>query len=149
MTMDAETRSDILERTESGGRIVQVVSERGDPDAVLLEHGVMPLPPYIRAWTGPADRYQTVYADQPGSVAAPTAGLHFTDDLIESIKSHGVDWATVTLHVGLDTFRPMKSDDVSEHVMHSEYVEVPASVVHKVKELALAEGESSPWAQPA
>lgn len=133
VTMDPQTRLDILERTEVGGRIVQVVTERGDPDAVLREHGVMPLPPYIRAWTGPSDRYQTVYADQPGSVAAPTAGLHFTDGLIDVIKSHGVDWATVTLHVGLDTFRPMKSDDVSEHVMHSEYVEVPASVVQKVR----------------
>ena len=86
--------------------------------------GEMPLPPYIKEKLEEKNRYQTVYAEKTGSAAAPTAGLHFTDDLLEKIRNKGIKIAYVTLHVGLDTFRPVKVDNVSEHKMHSEYYEI-------------------------
>lgn len=86
--------------------------------------GEMPLPPYIKEKLEEKNRYQTVYAKKTGSAAAPTAGLHFTDELLEKIKNKGVKIAYITLHVGLDTFRPVKVDNISEHKMHSEYYEI-------------------------
>ena len=91
---------------------------------ILDEIGVMPLPPYITATLEDKTRYQTVYAKYVGSAAAPTAGLHFTEELLKQIKEKGVNIAYVTLHVGLGTFRPVKVDDVETHVMHSEYYEI-------------------------
>ncbi|MGN1014712.1 MAG: tRNA preQ1(34) S-adenosylmethionine ribosyltransferase-isomerase QueA [Butyricicoccus sp.] len=88
---------------------------------ILEELGSMPLPPYIKAKLEDPERYQTVYSKTPGSAAAPTAGLHFTPELLEQIKAMGVNVASVTLHVGLGTFRPVKVEDVADHVMHSEY----------------------------
>jgi S-adenosylmethionine:tRNA ribosyltransferase-isomerase len=90
--------------------------------------GEMPLPPYIRDRSTPDDRYQTVYARPLGSAAAPTAGLHFTAELLESLATAGVRRATVTLHVGLDTFRPLEGEYVDEHVIHREWYEVPQVV---------------------
>jgi S-adenosylmethionine:tRNA ribosyltransferase-isomerase len=93
--------------------------------AALLRHGAMPLPPYIKRPRGgdPADRtsYQTMFARAPGAVAAPTAGLHFTPDLVERITARGIEWATLTLHVGPGTFLPVKADDPREHRMHGEW----------------------------
>lgn len=86
--------------------------------------GEMPLPPYIKEKLEEKNRYQTVYAEKTGSAAAPTAGLHFTDELLEKIKNKGIKIAYVTLHVGLDTFRPVKVDNIAEHKMHSEYYEI-------------------------
>src|SRR6056297_3583438 len=86
--------------------------------------GEMPLPPYIKEKLEEKNRYQTVYAKKTGSAAAPTAGLHFTDKLLEEIKAKGVSVAYITLHVGLDTFRPVKVDKISDHKMHSEYYEI-------------------------
>lgn len=88
---------------------------------ILDQLGTMPLPPYIKEKLDDPERYQTVYSKTPGSAAAPTAGLHFTQELLESLREKGVDLAFVTLHVGLGTFRPVKEDEITDHVMHSEY----------------------------
>jgi S-adenosylmethionine:tRNA ribosyltransferase-isomerase len=102
---------------------------------VLSRVGHMPLPPYIERPDEESDqeRYQTVYNKKPGAVAAPTAGLHFDDALLEKLKAKGVEMAFVTLHVGAGTFQPMKVDNVKDHIMHAEYVEVEQSVVDQVK----------------
>lgn len=101
---------------------------------ILNQHGHMPLPPYIDREDDSSDRerYQTVYATTPGAVAAPTAGLHFDKALMEKLESKGIQFAYVTLHVGAGTFQPVKVDDISEHVMHAEYIEVDQSVVDAV-----------------
>ena len=113
----------MLETTDAGGRIVEFVCE-GTLEAMLDELGEMPLPPYIHEKLQDRDRYQTVYARHDGSAAAPTAGLHFTPELMEKIREMGVQIVPVLLHVGLGTFRPVKAEDVEEHEMHSEYYEV-------------------------
>jgi S-adenosylmethionine:tRNA ribosyltransferase-isomerase len=102
---------------------------------ILEAAGHMPLPPYMEREDSEEDkeRYQTVYAEKPGAVAAPTAGLHFDDPLLERLKEKGVNFAFVTLHVGAGTFQPVKVDNVQEHHMHSEYIEVPEDVVEAVK----------------
>ena len=102
--------------------------------AVLDEVGNMPLPPYITKKLEKKDDYQTVYAKTEGSAAAPTAGLHFTKELLERIKEKGVGYGEVTLHVGLGTFRPVKVDNVEEHLMHSEYFEISEDVARKINE---------------
>jgi S-adenosylmethionine:tRNA ribosyltransferase-isomerase len=89
--------------------------------------GEMPLPPYIHDRSAPAERYQTVYAEPPGSAAAPTAGLHFTSGLLASLEAAGIARASVTLHVGLDTFRPLAGEFVDEHHIHREWYEIPAA----------------------
>ncbi|MBV8775622.1 MAG: tRNA preQ1(34) S-adenosylmethionine ribosyltransferase-isomerase QueA [Alphaproteobacteria bacterium] len=103
----------------------------------LSRHGSMPLPPYIKRPRGgdPADRtrYQTVFAAKPGAVAAPTAGLHFTPALVERIKARGIEWATLTLHVGPGTFLPVKTDDPREHRMHGEWGIIDASTAERIR----------------
>ncbi|AUI85384.1 tRNA preQ1(34) S-adenosylmethionine ribosyltransferase-isomerase QueA [Vibrio azureus] len=101
---------------------------------ILEEIGHMPLPPYIDRPDEDSDkeRYQTVYNQKPGAVAAPTAGLHFDDELLENIKAKGAEFAYVTLHVGAGTFQPVKVDDINDHHMHAEYVEVPQEVVDAI-----------------
>jgi S-adenosylmethionine:tRNA ribosyltransferase-isomerase len=96
----------------------------------------MPLPPYIDRPDEDSDRerYQTVYNEKPGAVAAPTAGLHFDEDILAKIQSKGIELAFVTLHVGAGTFQPVKVDEISDHVMHSEYVEVPQEVADKIQQ---------------
>ncbi len=110
----------VVDITDEGSRIVQFITEN-----LLMEEldkiGTMPLPPYITEKLEDQSRYQTVYSEHLGSAAAPTAGLHFTDELLKKIKEKGVKIAYVTLHVGLGTFRPVKVDDVLNHKMHSEY----------------------------
>lgn len=105
----------------------------------LIEIGTMPLPPYIKEKLKDQNRYQTVYAKINGSSAAPTAGLHFTSELIEKIKAKGVEFVEVLLHVGLGTFRPVKEDNIKEHEMHSEYFEISPEVADKINK-AKAEG---------
>lgn len=115
---------EILERLPDGGALVQFHYE-GNFDALLDQHGKIPLPQYIRREADPIldkSRYQTVYASQPGALAAPTAGLHFSRELIEKLVKKGVYQTTVTLHVGLGTFRPVQVDDIREHIMHTERV---------------------------
>lgn len=103
---------------------------------ILNDIGHMPLPPYIDRPDEDSDRerYQTVYNEKPGAVAAPTAGLHFDEDILAIIQSKGIELAFVTLHVGAGTFQPVKVDEISDHVMHSEYVEVPQEVADKIQQ---------------
>ncbi len=113
----------------SGTRLIRF-SEPVEPWLTSL--GAMPLPPYIHAPLADPERYQTVYARVSGSAAAPTAGLHFTPALIDALKNHGVDFAFVTLHIGLDTFKPIDEDEVEQHVIHTEYCEVPESTAASI-----------------
>jgi S-adenosylmethionine:tRNA ribosyltransferase-isomerase len=103
-------------------------------DERLDAYGELPIPPYIRSVPEDATRYQTVYAAVPGSAAAPTAGMHFTPDLIEDLRQRGFDWAEVTLHVGLDTFRPVTAETVADHPIHQEWCEVPATTAEAIAE---------------
>jgi S-adenosylmethionine:tRNA ribosyltransferase-isomerase len=114
-----------------GGRAVRFLATDSVPE-LLRRFGRMPLPPYITRYTGDPGRYQTVYAQVDGSAAAPTAGLHFTPELIERLQARGVQWASVVLHVGLDTFRPISDNDLRRHHIHTEWVEVPAETVEAV-----------------
>ncbi len=146
------------------GRRLQLLGKAGDPLALcadviaildgprrlvhfdepvelyLVEAGHIPLPPYIHASLGDPERYQTVYARQAGSAAAPTAGLHFTTVLIEQLKAQGVSFARVTLHVGLDTFAPVTEDDPTQHQIHSEWCEVTPETASQIRETQLAGG---------
>lgn len=116
-------KAEVLSVTEEGGRIVRFFFE-GIFEEVLDKVGLMPLPPYIHKELLDKNRYQTVYARYKGSAAAPTAGLHFTPELLKQVEEKGVQIASVTLHVGLGTFRPVKVDDIQKHVMHKEVYEV-------------------------
>ena len=126
----------VKEVKEDGNRIIEFAYE-GEFFAVLDEVGEMPLPPYITSRESPKDRYQTVYAKYEGSSAAPTAGLHFTKELLEQIRQMGVEIIDVTLHVGLGTFRPVKEEIITDHKMHSEFYTVSeesAQRFNKVRE---------------
>jgi S-adenosylmethionine:tRNA ribosyltransferase-isomerase len=113
------------ERLADGTRAVRFAAGT-DPIAVMAAAGEMPLPPYIHDRSAPPDRYQTVYARPPGSAAAPTAGLHFTEGLLESLAARGIERTSVTLHVGLDTFRPLEGEFIDEHRIHTEWYGIPA-----------------------
>jgi len=121
-----------VDYTDFGGRIMEF-SYQGNFNKLIKELGEMPLPPYIKEDLENPDRYQTVYAQKEGSVAAPTAGLHFTPELMNKIKQMGIKIATITLHVGLGTFRPVKTDKIEEHDMHAEYYEIDQKVIDKIK----------------
>ncbi len=129
----------ILDTVEDGNRLIQFHYE-GIFEEILDQLGQMPLPPYITHQLKDKDRYQTVYAVHEGSAAAPTAGLHFTKELLEKIQSMGVKIARVTLHVGLGTFRPVKVDDVLDHHMHTEFYQVEETEATKVNETKAAGG---------
>lgn len=111
------------ESTEVGGRIIRF-EYKGIFNEILDELGQMPLPPYIKEQLEDAERYQTVFAKNPGSAAAPTAGLHFTEEYLREIQEKGINIAYITLHVGLGTFRPVQVDNIFEHKMHAEYYEI-------------------------
>ena len=121
---EGELEGVIGERTQDGGRLVQFTGQ-GSFINTLQKLGQTPLPPYIREALADPERYQTVYGDTPGSAAAPTAGLHFTAQTIEGLCNMGVEITRVLLHIGLDTFRPVRTKQVEEHQMHAEYCEVP------------------------
>ena len=123
----------VAEVTEEGNRIVDFECE-GSFFEVLDRLGQMPLPPYIHEKLKDKERYQTVYSRELGSAAAPTAGLHFTPELMERIRQKGIRIGYVTLHVGLGTFRPVKVDDVTKHHMHSEHYELPAETAELINE---------------
>lgn len=116
---DGRLNATILQVLENGNRRIEF-SYEGIFLEILNQLGEMPLPHYIKEKLTDPDRYQTVYSKEPGSAAAPTAGLHFTPELIEGLKSQGILFASVTLHVGLGTFRPVKEEEITDHVMHSE-----------------------------
>lgn len=122
----------VIDVLEDGNRIVQFECENNFFET-LDKIGQMPLPPYIHEKLKDKERYQTVYSHELGSAAAPTAGLHFTKELMEKIKDKGVNIGYVTLHVGLGTFRPVKVDDVTTHKMHSEHFEVPKETADLIK----------------
>lgn len=124
-------RAEILEQLEGGSRSVEFEYD-GIFNEILNEIGLMPLPPYIHEKLKEKDRYQTVYAKYEGSAAAPTAGLHFTDELLEKIREKGVEIANVTLHVGIGTFRPVKVKNVEEHDMHSEHFYIKQEDADKI-----------------
>ena len=130
---DGELSATVLEVTEGGNRIVQFHYE-GIFLEVLERLGKMPLPPYIREELQDSERYQTVYSRELGSAAAPTAGLHFTRELLEEIEKKGVNIAYVTLHVGLGTFRPVKDEEIEDHPMHAEFCIVPERTARLVTE---------------
>ena len=124
------TVTDVL---EDGNRMIEFACE-GDFFAVLDEVGQMPLPPYIKEKLKDQERYQTVYSKDAGSAAAPTAGLHFTKEMLENIRAMGVNIAYVTLHVGLGTFRPVKVEDVTQHKMHTEHYYIPEEAAKTINE---------------
>lgn len=124
-------KAEILDIMEGGNRKVKFIYE-GIFNEILDQIGLMPLPPYIHEKLQDKDRYQTVYAKYEGSAAAPTAGLHFTDELLEKIKQKGVEIANVTLHVGIGTFRPVKEENVEEHKMHTEHFYIKDEDVEKI-----------------
>ncbi|EIB7707104.1 tRNA preQ1(34) S-adenosylmethionine ribosyltransferase-isomerase QueA [Listeria monocytogenes] len=132
---DGALKATCLEELEHGGRILEF-SYEGIFYEVLEQLGEMPLPPYIKEQLADQDRYQTVYAKENGSAAAPTAGLHFTEDLLAKINAKGVEIIFVTLHVGLGTFRPVDVEDTANHKMHSEFyrlTEESAERINKIK----------------
>ena len=123
--------AEVVEVKPDGNRIVQFSCD-GNFYTVLDEIGQMPLPPYITKKLEDKERYQTVYSRELGSAAAPTAGLHFTKEMLQALREKGVETAFVTLHVGLGTFRPVKEDDVLKHKMHSEHYHLPQETVDKI-----------------
>ncbi len=128
---DGCLRGEVLEVAEEGNRLIRFAYE-GIFEEILDRLGEMPLPPYITHKLQDKNRYQTVYAKYEGSAAAPTAGLHFTQELLRQIEDKGVETAYVTLHVGLGTFRPVKADNILEHHMHSEYYQVTGEAAEKI-----------------
>src|SRR6266436_7022295 len=148
--------AEILQHTEAGGRIVRFwVRDAESPAAdqgydesrhhisvreLIEQLGRMPLPPYIHETLADPERYQTVYARITGSAAAPTAGLHFTPHLLEQLRQQGVRIGFVTLHVGLDTFRPVETEDIREHKMHSEEIDLDIPTAELINETRRAGG---------
>lgn len=134
---DGLLTAQVTDITEDGNRIVRLFSDE-NIFSTLDKIGQMPLPPYIKAKLKDKERYQTVYSHELGSAAAPTAGLHFTTELMDKIKAKGVNIGYVTLHVGLGTFRPVKVEDVTKHKMHSEHYELPQETVDLIKAAKVA-----------
>lgn len=131
VTSDPETNGRILKFTIPGPESFFEVCDR---------LGKMPLPPYITESTAPSERYQTIYAEKLGAVAAPTAGLHFTPELFARLAERGIDRTFITLHVGVGTFRPVEADTITEHKMHAEWLDVPAATVEKIRQTKLNGG---------
>ena len=122
---------EVVDVVEEGNRLIQFSFE-GIFEEILDQLGQMPLPPYITHQLKDKNRYQTVYAKNSGSAAAPTAGLHFTPELLKSIEEKGIDIARITLHVGLGTFRPVKADEITDHHMHSEFYRIDEAAAAKI-----------------
>ncbi|MBW4670930.1 MAG: tRNA preQ1(34) S-adenosylmethionine ribosyltransferase-isomerase QueA [Cyanomargarita calcarea GSE-NOS-MK-12-04C] len=132
----------VIETDEAtNGRLLQFdVPERMSLVQLLDVFGEVPLPPYITASEALDEQYQTVYAKNPGAIAAPTAGLHFTPELLEKLRNKGINQAFITLHVGVGTFRPVEVDDVTSHQMHEEWIEVPPTTVEQIRATKAAGG---------
>ena len=131
---DGELTAEVIGEAEDGNKLIYFINN--DFNQLLNKLGKMPLPPYITEELVDSERYQTVYSKAVGSAAAPTAGLHFTNELLEVLKDRGIKLAFMTLHVGLGTFRPVKSDNIENHIMHSEYFIIPeetAEVINSTK----------------
>lgn len=135
-TFSPDLSARVIDVLEDGNRIIEFTCN-GEFFSVLDTVGQMPLPHYIKAELEDKERYQTVYSKELGSAAAPTAGLHFTEEMLEELKNKGINIGYVTLHVGLGTFRPVKVDNITEHKMHSEHYTIPedtAELINKTKE---------------
>ncbi|WP_145471159.1 tRNA preQ1(34) S-adenosylmethionine ribosyltransferase-isomerase QueA [Staphylococcus pettenkoferi] len=130
---DGKIVAECIEELDQGGRIMRLHYE-GILQERLDELGEMPLPPYIKERLDDPDRYQTVYAKESGSAAAPTAGLHFTDELLEAIRAKGIRIVFITLHVGLGTFRPVSVENIDDHEMHSEYYQISEDTAQLLNE---------------
>jgi S-adenosylmethionine:tRNA ribosyltransferase-isomerase len=119
---------------ETGGRVLQFALAPGQRLMnCLASYGEIPFPPYVTERQASPEQYQTIYAEQPGAVAAPTAGLHFTEALLATLQAKGIQQATVTLHVGVGTFRPVETDNILEHTMHQEWIDVPLATVEAIQ----------------
>ncbi len=132
----------VVARDEAtSGRLLQFHVPAGESfEALLVQYGQVPFPPYITDTQALVEQYQTVYAQTPGAIAAPTAGLHFTPELLEQCRERGIRQAFVTLHVGVGTFRPVEAEDITQHKMHSEWLEVPQSTVELIRETKASGG---------
>ncbi|MBD2569303.1 tRNA preQ1(34) S-adenosylmethionine ribosyltransferase-isomerase QueA [Anabaena lutea] len=137
-----ELTATVLERDEAtGGRLLKFdIPENVSLVQVLEKFGEIPLPPYITASTAADEQYQTVYAQEQGAIAAPTAGLHFTPELLQKLRDRGINQAFVTLHVGVGTFRPVEVEDVTTHQMHEEWIEVTATTIEQIRATKAAGG---------
>ena len=135
-----ELKAVVVEELDHGGRIIEF-DYQGVFLEILEKLGQMPLPPYIKESLDNPDRYQTVYAKENGSAAAPTAGLHFTDELLSNIKSKGIEIIPLTLHVGLGTFRPVSVDRIEDHKMHSEYYHLSQASAQKINQIKAQGGD--------
>lgn len=145
LEFDGGLRALVVERTEDGGRILHFTAD-SDTDDLIAGLGEVPLPPYIHKGIADPGRYQTVYAAADGSAAAPTAGLHFTEGLLGKIKDRGIRTVFVTLHVGVATFRPVRTENLDEHDMHSEYYEITnecAEAINSAKGRIICVGTTS------
>ncbi len=133
---DSLLRAKVIDKDEkTGGRIVEfLLPETGSFMEILPKFGQLPLPPYITSSKSEDSQYQTVFAEKLGAVAAPTAGLHFTEKLLATLTEKGIQQAFITLHVGVGTFRPVEVEDITSHDMHQEYLEIPAETVAKIAE---------------
>ncbi len=143
---DGLLRAEVLQTVEGGNRLVRFSYEGDNLFSILDRVGQMPLPPYITEKLRDKNRYQTVYAREEGSAAAPTAGLHFTEELLDRIREKGVVIAPVMLHVGLGTFRPVKEEQIADHQMHSEFISVSresADLINHRKGRVIAVGTTS------
>ncbi len=129
---EGQLEAEILDVLPSGNRVIFFKTNGNPLDAILNDLGKVPLPPYIKKELQNGERYQTVYARNRGSAAAPTAGLHFTPSIFKDLQNHGIDWVFLTLHIGLGTFRPVKTQYLHEHQMHSEYYNISAAAVEKI-----------------
>lgn len=139
---DISLQATVVARDETtGGRVLEFNIPEGMTFAQALDYfGVVPLPPYVTSTQSQPSQYQTVYARQPGAIAAPTAGLHFTEELLGRLKQQGVEQANVTLHVGVGTFRPVEAEEITTHQMHQEWLEVPAATVAQIERTKAAGG---------
>ncbi|MEL6930496.1 MAG: tRNA preQ1(34) S-adenosylmethionine ribosyltransferase-isomerase QueA [Cyanobacteria bacterium J06600_6] len=132
----APLRATVIEKDEAtGGRILEFeLPTDKSLWEVLDDYGQLPLPPYITDSDAPDERYQTVYSSEPGAIAAPTAGLHFTPELLAELENQGIEQTQITLHVGVGTFRPVEKEQIKDHAMHQEWIDVSAATVAKIKE---------------
>ncbi len=130
-----ELVAEVIDVLPGGERLVRLSSQTGEPTMALVARlGELPLPPYISGRPADPDRYQTVYATHEGAVAAPTAGLHFTPELLDQMEQQGIRFARVTLHTGLGTFKPVATEDIREHPMHAEWYAIPEATVQAIRE---------------
>lgn len=132
---ESKFKAQVIERDrETGGRILEFFCPEGKSFWQMLElFGQIPFPPYIQPDSSYSEQYQTIFAQQPGAIAAPTAGLHFTEELFQKLQAKGINRTYLTLHVGIGTFRPVEAETITDHVMHQEWIDLPLDTVNQIK----------------